>query len=240
MIMRVDKLLANLGYCTRSAAPDYLKQHRVCLQERRITTVSDRVPATDICIDGTPPDHPEGIAVVLNKPAGYICTHDSSEGRRVYDLLPQQWMSRNPVLSSVGRLDKDTTGVLLITDNTAFNHAYSSSKKHVEKVYQVTLDRPLSPELAALFASGTLLLAGEKKPCLPALLRSTGELTADVVLTEGKYHQVKRMFGMFGYTVLKLHRLRFGIFSVENVPEGTYKEVSITPPQDGVQSIFIG
>jgi len=226
MTIRVDKILANLGYCSRSTAVSFLKQHTVCVKEERIIRPADKINAADLRIDGNVPDHVNGIFIVLHKPSGYICTHDSSEGKRVYDLLPQQWMLRNPVPSTVGRLDKDTTGVLLITDNSAINHSYTSSRHGIEKVYQVAVDKPLPHDLIRQFASGELLLDGEPKPCLPAVLRITDEKRAEVVLTEGKYHQVKRMFGMFGFTVVSLHRSRFGTFTVDSLPEGAYEEVT--------------
>jgi len=226
---RIDKILANLGYCSRSEACAFLRNVRVTAALRRITNPSEKVDINSVGIDGEPLDHPHGVIVILNKPAGVVCSHDGSEGKRIYDLLPSRWMRRNPKPSSVGRLDKDTTGVLLVTDLTKVNHALSSSRRGIEKVYRATLDKPVSPDLAVAFASGTVLLKGEKTPCLPAQLRITGEYSAEITLTEGRYHQVKRMFLHFGYAVLQLHRSRFGTYTVDEIPEGTFIETTWTP-----------
>jgi 16S rRNA pseudouridine516 synthase len=226
-VERIDKLLANLGYCSRRQAADFLFSQQVTIDGRRIMDSALKVNPHGVLIDGFALDHPDGIFVLLNKPAGYVCSHDSSEGTLVYELLPARWMKRNPIPSTIGRLDKDTTGVILITDRTQINHWLSSPHSNIDKVYQVTLDKPLSTEPIEEFLSGSMRLPGESKPCLPALLRKTGELTAEVTLHEGRYHQVKRMFGQCGYTVVALHRSRFGIYSDEGVEEGKFVELNI-------------
>ncbi|RYH13039.1 MAG: pseudouridine synthase, partial [Alphaproteobacteria bacterium] len=131
-------------------------------------------------------------------------------GRRIYDLLPPRWRVRDPALSSVGRLDKDTSGLLLITDDGDFLHRVISPKRHVPKSYIATLDRPLSGEEGAVFASGTLMLEGEEKPLLPAILEPLSDTKARLIIEEGRYHQVRRMFAAVGNHVVELHRDRIG------------------------------
>ena len=171
---------------------------------------SVKVDPSLVSLDGLPLDHPTGVLVALNKPLGVVCSHDPDEGRRVYDLLPERWLDRMPLVTSVGRLDKDTTGLVIITDNSALVHRLISPKRHVEKVYSVVLDARVPAEAAARFADGMLLLTGESVPCAPAKLRVTGERMASVTLTEGRYHQVRRMFAALGAHVIGLHRAAFG------------------------------
>jgi 16S rRNA pseudouridine516 synthase len=224
---RLDKILSNLGYCTRKQSLKFLKDYEVTTLGKRLFDPSTKVSATTVLIDNEPLDHPEGIFIILHKPAGYVCSHDYNEGPRIYDLLPEQWMYRNPVPSTIGRLDKDTTGAILITDNTKLNHVLSSPKRALDKLYQVTVDIPLTEDLIEKFASGTLLLEDDEKPCLPAPLIIIDSTHATVTLHEGRYHQVKRMFEAFGYNVISLHRSRFGEYTVDRLEEGLYVDLEM-------------
>jgi 16S rRNA pseudouridine516 synthase len=164
---------------------------------------------------------------MLHKPTGLVCSHDAREGPTVYSLLPPRWQRRNPVITSVGRLDKETSGLLLLTDQSPLVHRLTSPKHKVPKVYRATVDRDLSPELIPLFARGTLLLAGEKTPCAPAELCIRSAREAELTLTEGRYHQVRRMFSAQGTTVLTLHRERFGPLALGDVPRGEWRELPL-------------
>jgi len=224
---RLDQLLANLGYCSRSEARDFLKKHAVTVRGVAVRDPSGKVLAADVLIDGSPLDHPEGLLLVLNKPLGLVCSHDEREGPRIYDLLPERWRARNPLVTSIGRLDKDTSGLILLTDRTELVHQYTSPKHKVPKLYRATVDTDLSAELIPLFASGTLLMDGETIPCSPAELRllvSTPRI-AELVLTEGKYHQVRRMFAAMGVTVLTLHRVQFGLLTLGDLAPAEFREV---------------
>jgi 16S rRNA pseudouridine516 synthase len=159
-----------------------------------------------------------------------VCSHDEREGPRVYDLLPARWRARNPQVTSIGRLDKDTSGLILLTDRTELVHLYTSPKHKVPKLYRATVDADLSPALVAQFAAGTLVLDGETAPCAPAVLRldAADPRTAELVLTEGKYHQVRRMFAAVGATVLSLHRVQFGRLSLGALGPGEFRAVATT------------
>jgi 16S rRNA pseudouridine516 synthase len=138
-----------------------------------------------------------------------VCSHREA-GRSVYELLPQRWRARIPALSTIGRLDKDTSGLLLITDDGPFLHRVISPKSHVAKRYVATLDRPLTGDEAEVFAAGTLMLEGEKDALAPAVLEPLGATQARLTITEGRYHQVRRMFAAVGNHVTALHRDRIG------------------------------
>lgn len=234
---RLDQLLASLGYCSRSEARAFLKTHAVTLRGvagetggvgERLRDTSKKVRPDDVLIDGEPPDHPDGILLVLNKPVGLVCSHDPREGPNIYSLLPERWRARNPQITSVGRLDKDTSGLILLTDQTALVHRLTSPKHKVSKVYRATTASPIPPEAVALFASGALLLAGEKEPCHPAQLRIQNPNTAELTLTEGRYHQVRRMLASQGCEVVTLHRERFGPLNLEGIAPGTFRELPVT------------
>jgi 16S rRNA pseudouridine516 synthase len=224
---RIDKILANHGYTSRRSADKFLKTHKVTVNDVEIFDSSSKAKPSEVLIDDQPIDHPDGILILMNKPAGYVCSHDPSEGTLVFDLLPVQWMQRNPVPTTIGRLDKDTTGALLITDRMDLVHRLISPSQHVSKIYQVIVDKNLSTALIDTFKSGTLHLKDEKKPCLPAHLEILDQRSAKITLEEGKYHQVKLMFASQGYTVLKLHREQFGEWDVEGLKEGCWRDVEI-------------
>ena len=159
---------------------------------------------------------------MLNKPAGFTCSR-ADQGRLVYELLPPRFLQRSPPLSTVGRLDADTTGLLLFTDDGKLLHRLISPKSSTEKTYEATLARPLEGHETELFASGDLMLRGEEKPLLPARLEVTGERSARLTITEGRYHQVRRMFAATGNHVEALHRARFGALELGGLPEGEWR-----------------
>ena len=224
---RLDQLLANLGYCSRREARDWIKTGRVTVKGKVEKDFGAKADPADVRIDGEPPDHPAGLLLLLHKPVGLVCSHDEREGPNVYSLLPERWRRRNPAVTSIGRLDKDTSGLLLLTDQSELVHRLTSPKHKVPKVYRATLDADLPAGLAELFAAGTLVLKDEDAPCAPAELRVTGPREADLTLTEGKYHQVRRMFASQGCEVLTLHRARFGHLELGELPAGQWRELPL-------------
>jgi 16S rRNA pseudouridine516 synthase len=197
LMARLDRLLANLGYGSRREVNSLCRDGKVVL---------DGIPLTDA---GKPIDPPAPLTVMMHKPLGVVCSHREA-GRSVYELLPRRWQARMPALSTVGRLDKETSGLLLITDDGPFLHRVISPRAHVAKRYLATLDRPVSEDDKALFASGTLMLEGETDPLAPAVLEPLTATTAYLTITEGRYHQVRRMFAAVGNHVSALHRDRIG------------------------------
>ncbi len=228
MVRRLDQLLANLGYCSRRSTRDFLKSHTVTTGATRLTDPACKVNASDVQVDQQSLDHPEGLLVMLHKPLGLVCSHDPAEGASVYSLLPPRWRERSPQVTSVGRLDKETSGLLLITDQGPLVHRLTSPRHHVPKRYRVRTDGPVLAELVDLFASGQLLLDGEHDPCAPARLEIVGATEALLELTEGRYHQVRRMFASQGLAVLTLHRERFGDLTLGDLAPGAWRELPLT------------
>jgi 16S rRNA pseudouridine516 synthase len=224
---RLDQLLSSLGYCSRREARDWIEDGRVTVRGEIADDVSRKTAAGDVLVDGEPLDHPDGLLLLVHKPTGLVCSHEVREGANVYSLLPERWRNRNPIVTSVGRLDKDTSGLLLLTDQSALVHRLTSPKHKVPKIYRATVDRDLSPELVPLFASGTLLLEGEKTPCAPADMRILSSREAELTLIEGRYHQVRRMFSSQSVTVLTLHRERFGPLALGDLPKGEWRELPL-------------
>jgi 16S rRNA pseudouridine516 synthase len=212
--LRLDALLSRYGYCSRSEARAWLKAGRVTVDGALAKNPADKAEPRDVTVDGEPVEYPDGILALVHKPAGYVCSHETNEGPTIYDLLPPRWLRRNPTVTTIGRLDKDATGVLLITDDGERVHRWTSPKHKVSKLYEVTVDHDLPPGIVDLFASGTLMLESEQKPCLPAKLEVLGPREARLEIVEGRYHQVKRMFASQGCTVTRLHRSAFGTFTL--------------------------
>ena len=221
---RLDRLLANLGYGSRSEANLMIKAGEITVNGAVVRDPSAKASAPQVRINGEELDHPDGVLVMLHKPLDVICTHDEDEGTRAYDLLPPHWEYRNPRVESIGRLDKDTTGLLILTDDHQLVHRLTSPKHHVTKRYEAHLADPFDESMAAAFASGTLHLDGDKAPCLPASVEpisSDGRLVA-VIMTEGRYHQVRRMIAACGNHVTSLHRTHFGEWSLGHLADGDW------------------
>ena len=228
---RLDQWLANLGYCSRREARAWVEAGRVTVHGETATDFGAKADPADVRVDGELLDHPEGLLLLLHKPVGLVCSHDGHEGPSVYGLLPPRWLRRNPPVTSVGRLDKDTSGLLLLTDQSSLVHRLTSPKHKVPKVYVATLAREMPGDgaagLIALFGGGTLILAGESESCAPAALRLRDPRTAELTLTEGRYHQVRRMFASQGFEVVALHRERFGDLTLGALPPGAWRELPL-------------
>lgn len=211
---RVDKLLSSMGYGSRSEMARLAKVGGITLDGVEITDAAQRIAVTPdlpsrMQIDGAPLDPVAGMVILLNKPLGMTCSH-KDEGPLVYNILPARWRRRDPAISTIGRLDKQTSGLLLLTDDGALLHRTISPKRHVRKTYRVWLARPLEGHETALFASGQMMLEGEDKPLAPAELEVISETEALLHVTEGRYHQVRRMFAATGNHVAQLHREALG------------------------------
>lgn len=211
---RIDKLLSSMGYGSRMEMARLAKAGGITLDGVDVTDASQRIAVspdlpTRMKIDGAGLDPVQGMVILLHKPLGMTCSHKDG-GPLVYDLLPARWRSRDPAISTIGRLDKLTTGLLLMTDDGDLLHRVISPKRHVTKTYRATLARPLTGGEAAVFASGQMMLEGEDKPLAPAQLEVISQTEALLHVTEGRYHQVRRMFAATGNHVDALHRERLG------------------------------
>ena len=217
--MRLDRLLANMGYGSRKDIQALVKAKRILLDGVPMSDADAHVPVSPdlsarLKVAGSPLDPPPGLVLMLHKPLGVTCSHKEA-GPLVYGLLPPRWRVRKPAISTIGRLDKETSGLLLMTDDGGLLHRVIAPKSQVDKRYRVTLARALRGDEAAALASGTLLLDGEDKPLLPVEMEVVPGVPANepivlVTLTEGRYHQVRRMFAALGNHVSALHRDRLG------------------------------
>ena len=195
---RLDKIIVSQTEYSRKQVKELIKQ-------RKITVNGEIITKSDIKIDGIKINVKKYIYLVLNKPKGYISATEDRSQQIVLDLVPSEYLHRE--LFPVGRLDKDTTGLMIITDDGEFSHNILSPKKHIKKTYNVTIDTQMTEEMAEGFKDGVVLNDGE---CKEAILEITGKNTGIVTLTEGRYHQIKRMFGCYGAKVTELQRIAMG------------------------------
>lgn len=220
--MALIKYLANLGYGTRREVAALVAAGRVSSQDGRAVLEADAWQHEHLRVDGERLDPPPGSLLMMHKPVGFVCSTNDVPPL-VYDLLPPRFSHRSPVMSPVGRLDRETSGLLLLTDDGMLNHRLSSPKSHVSKTYRVTLARALGGHEATIFAGGTLLLQSESKPLAAATMRVIDDNTAELILSEGRYHQVRRMFAAVGNHVVDLQRVAIGHLMLDDMPEGAWR-----------------
>ena len=242
--LRLDRLLANMGYGSRKDIQALVKFGRITLDGKPVTEADQHVPVSPalsqrLTIAGTALDPPPGLVLMMHKPLGVTCSHKEA-GPLVYELLPPRWRDRKPAISTIGRLDKDTSGLLLLTDDGGLLHRVIAPKSNVAKRYCATLARALRGDEAAALASGKLMLDGEDTPLLPVVMEimagaPSSEPIVLVTLTEGRYHQVRRMFAALGNHVSALHRDRIGgLFLTDDLSAGRFRILGV----DETQLIF--
>jgi len=212
--MKLLRLICNLGYGSRKQVKSMFREGRVTDARGRVLQVDAACPYAEVRLDGERLDPPQGMVIAMHKPVGYACSH-SDVGPLVHDLLPTRYAFRRPQVSSAGRLDRDTSGLLLLTDDGALLHRIIAPRRHVPKVYLASVAEDLRGDEAARFAAGDLELKGERGPLAPARLEVVDRLTARVTLTEGRYHQVRRMFAACGHRVTALHRASVGALELD-------------------------
>jgi 16S rRNA pseudouridine516 synthase len=222
--MKLVKLIANLGYGSRKQVAAMFRDGRIRDASGEVLYADDRLEHDAIRIDGEPLDPPHGMLLMLHKPTGYTCSTKDA-GHIVYELVPQRWLQRSPVVSTVGRLDRDTSGLLLMTDDGVLLHRIVSPKSQISKVYEATLARDLRGDEVKLFASGKMMLESEKEPLAPAHLEIIDARHARLTLTEGRYHQARRMFAAVGNHVEVLHRSRVGGLELGDLPAGEWRQL---------------
>lgn len=225
--MKLVRHIANLGYGSRKEVAAMFRSGRITDAHGEVLYADDEVDHREVRVDGEALDPPAGMVVMLHKPVGYVCSR-RDQGRLVYTLLPPRFVLRSPSLSTVGRLDRDTSGLLLLTDDGVLLHRLIAPKSKLPKVYEATLAQPLRGDEAALFASGALLLESEKTPLLPATLEVLAPTQARLTLHEGRYHQVRRMFAAVGNHVVTLHRSRVGGLPLGDLPAGQWRILEAT------------
>jgi len=213
MMERLDRILSHKLNITRSEAKALIKKGSVTVNGALAFSGDMKCSESDkIIADGKKINSSEFVYIMLNKPKGFVSATEDKSEKTVLDLLPDGM--RRKGLFPAGRLDKDTTGFMLITDDGEFAHAILSPRRHVDKTYIAKLDKPFTDEVKNDFESG-MELSGER--LLSAELEAVdGDFTnARVVLREGLYHQVKRMFKKHGITVLELKRVKIGTLALD-------------------------
>jgi len=223
--LRLERLLANLGYGSRKDVHKAVKAGAFKINGAEFLDPSQQFEPSalkDATFDDEPLDPVSPLTILLHKPQGYTCSSDE-QGLLVYDLLPPRWKQRDPLLSTAGRLDKDSTGLVLMTDDGQLLHKIISPKINVEKKYKVMVANTLKGDEAEMFASGTFLLKNDNKPLKPATWIPDGPKAGIIVLHEGRYHQIRRMFGALGNHVESLHRFSLGGLTMEGLREGNHR-----------------
>lgn len=221
---RIDKIIASQGQYSRKEVKALIAKRRIAVDGRIVSSSSEKAdPMTMLLtVDGKPLEFKRNLYLVLNKPKGYVSATEDREHPTVLELVPQEYRGRD--LFPAGRLDRDTTGLMIITDDGVLAHNILAPKKHVPKRYHVELDIPVMEEMRLGFSEGVMLNDGV---CKAADLIKTGEKTAEVTLREGRYHQIKRMFGCFGAEVVELKRFGMGRLTLpEDLAEGECREMS--------------
>ena len=221
---RIDWIISQQTNYSRREIKQLIIHHKVFANNKPVLRADEKFDEINVCvkINGKKIDIIKHVYLLLNKPMGYVSTTDGRI-QNVLDLVPQKYKNRQ--LFPAGRLDKDTTGLMLITDDGKFAHNILSPKKHVKKTYQVTIDLPVTDKMIEGFKNGVMLNDGE---CKSAVLEKVGECEALVTLSEGRYHQIKRMFGCFKAKVTKLNRIGIGsLFLPEDLILGNVREATI-------------
>lgn len=220
---RLDKILVRQTGYSRKDIKILVKNKRIKVNDEIVLKSDIKISDNDIIkLDDIIIEVKEFVYLVLNKPKGYVSATEDDSNLTVLDLIDDKYRHRN--LFPAGRLDKDTTGLMIITDDGAFAHNILSPKKHVKKTYNVKIDIPITNEMIIGFKNGVELIDGE---CKSAVLEKTGEFTGKVTLIEGRYHQIKRMFGCFSAKVIELERIKMGNFYLPNDLElGSFRELT--------------
>ncbi len=225
MLIRLDKYLADMGIGTRSQVKDIVKKGKISVNGIVIKDSNLKVDSLKdkIYFEGNPIVYAEFEYYMLNKPAGVISASNDKKQKTVIDLIKDR---KRDDLFPVGRLDKDTEGLLLITNDGELSHNLLSPKKHVDKTYYVELDKPLDSDKATQVCDGVYIEAGVKS--MPAKLEYIDERRVYLTIHEGKFHQVKKMFHAVGCEVTYLKRITMGSLKLdEALKTGEYRPLTL-------------
>lgn len=226
--MRIDKLLANLGFGSRKEVKKLLKDGAVRVNDVVIKDAKQHIDPNNetVTLNGETIEYKEFIYLMMNKPPGFLSATEDYEGQTVIDLLEMEDQVYSPF--PVGRLDKDTEGLLLITNDGQLAHRLLSPKKHVPKTYFAVIDGEVASDDITNFREGVFLDDGYKtKPAELVILKSGIRSDIELTITEGKFHQVKRMFEAVGKRVVYLKRISMGPLLLDETLElGEYRELT--------------
>lgn len=225
MLIRIDKFLADMGIGTRTQVKSELKKGKIMINGTvcKAPDVKINIEKDLVVYNGTTVVYAEYEYYMLNKPAGVISASTDKKEQTVVDLITDR---KRDDLFPIGRLDRDTEGLLIISNDGELSHNLLSPKKHVDKTYYVELDKPLPDEAADEVCDGVFIEAGVKS--LPAKLRRLSENTVLLTIHEGKFHQVKKMFHAVGLEVTYLKRISMGNLTLdEKLEPGQYRALTM-------------
>ena len=229
--MRLDKFISSQRTdLSRNDVKALVKKGRVTVDGERVKRADMQIDekSSAVCVDGAMISYKRFLYLMLNKPSGVVCSTKEGSSPTVIDIIPEEY--RREGLFPAGRLDKDTEGFVLLTDDGQLAHRMLSPKSHVPKTYFVRLEHPFEQGYAEAFEAGLIIDGNEK--CLPA--KFTGldkDNECEVILHEGKFHQVKRMFEALGNKVIYLKRIKIGALPLdESLPLGGVKEIEDIAP----------
>ena len=231
--MRPDKFISSQLNISRKDARAAILRGRAAVDGTTVRAADFKIDenADSVTFDGQALSYKKHIYIIMNKPRGVLSASDDKRQPTVIDIIPEK-LRRNG-LFPVGRLDKDTTGLLIITDDGDFAHRVLSPKKEIFKTYIAVLDGEITPDMPEKFLNGIVLADGTK--CRRAFLRRVDKNTAEIKICEGKFHQIKRMFGTVGLGVNALERTAVGNFYLpEDLPQGACSETD----SEALESIF--
>lgn len=223
MIIRLDKFLSDMNLGTRSEVRQLVKTKRISVNNILITDGGYKIDTEKdiVCFDKKIINYKKHTYIIMNKPKGYITATQDKKQKTVFEIIPDKYKRKN--LFPAGRLDKDTTGLLILTDDGEFAHNMMSPKKHVEKTYVAKIEKPLCEDAQKLFAEGIVI--GDYR-CKPAKLRYIDSATVEITISEGKYHQVKLMVKAAKSKVIALHRKSIGQLEIpSSLAEGECAEI---------------
>ena len=219
--MRLDKALSLAGY-TRSEAKALIARGRVCVAGETVRDSGKNVQLCDVTLDGSPIDARQELYLMLHKPAGVVTATEDKRLPTVVSLLPESYRRRK--IGPVGRLDRDVTGLVLLTTDGQLAHRLISPRWKAEKQYRARCEGALDANDIAAFAAGLMLSDFTAAPAVLKILETGETSLADVILTEGKFHQVKRMFAAVGHPLISLQRLRIGCVTLdESLAPGEFR-----------------
>ncbi len=224
IIKRIDRIISEQTNYSRKEIKKLISKGLIYVNDQQVKKPECKFEENDIVlkIEGKEIDIKDHIYLILNKPKGFVSTTDDVKENSVLNLVPLKYKKRN--LFPAGRLDKDTTGLMIITDDGGFAHNILAPNKHVKKIYEVKIDIPVSSIMKEEFAKGVILNDGV---CKSAELNIKEKYRAEVILTEGRYHQIKRMFACFKAKVIELNRIGIGdLYLPKDLKIGDVREVT--------------
>lgn len=212
--MRLDGFIAKATGASRRDVQRYIKEGRVSVGGRVATNAAARIDNLPVTLDDEPINMPAPVYLMLHKPAGYLCANTDSQHPTVLDLLPFKLHPTEP-LQIVGRLDLDTTGLLLLTTDGNWNHRITAPTSQCTKAYRAELAEPITADAITVLEGG-VTLKSDSKPTLPCRVQKIGDLEVRIRIREGRYHQIKRMFAAVGNRVIRLHREQVGELTLDS------------------------